>query len=60
MLKPIKLLQKLFFKKKNKIKPRQRKDPYAPRGLNTVLPNDEFAAPHLNRWLDDVRDKHHG
>jgi len=35
-------------------------DIYAPRRSNTIYPNDEFAYGHVNKWLDDVLDKHHG
>lgn len=35
-------------------------DPYAPRRNNVVYPNDRFAHNHINQWLDNVYDKHHG
>ena len=30
------------------------------REKNIIYPNDHLAKQHLNEWLDDVLEKHHG
>ena len=54
-------IKKLFTKNKKESKQNIiDHDPWAPRKNNVIYPNDKFAQGHINRWLDDVLDKHHG
>jgi len=59
-VKVVSWIKGLFTKKINYEQPRIPQDPFAPRRKNRIYPNDEFAKDHINRWLDDVLDKHHG
>ena len=55
----IKLFKRLFSKRKVE-QPKVETDPYAPRVKNRIYPNDKYAQYQINKWLDDVLDKHHG